>query len=187
MTTRTTLITLTGAAMVAIVACSSNTPAAGPATLTVTAPASAVPTTTPPAVPAATRVPRELLTPAIAKAFAGEDAQRQLQLDSDPPLPVGDDACFYKGAAGSVMFTITPVPGDPDAPVNHFHTIRPENRIPGVAYEAYWFGAGESVVVVRNGLMLIFDVSGSQPAGDDYQVLQDKDIKLADQIVQRVG
>jgi hypothetical protein len=43
------------------------------------------------------------------------------------------------------------------------------------------------VVVVKNGLMLIFDVSGSQPAADDYQVLQDKDIKLADQIVPRVG
>jgi hypothetical protein len=206
MATRTPLIALTGAAVIAVAAgCgTSNTPtqtatsaptSAAPASATASAspaqpPAqpSPVPTTSPTGLATgSTRVPCELLTPTIAKAFAGDDAERQLQLDSDPPLPVGDDACFYKGAAGSVMFTITPMPSDPDDPVNHFHVIRPENQIPGLAYKAYWFGAGESLVVVKDGLLLDFKVSGNPAGAETYQERRDHDIKLADQIVPRVG
>jgi len=33
----------------------------------------------------------------------------------------------------------------PNAPVNHFHVIQPQNEIPGHAYAAYWFGPGESL------------------------------------------
>jgi hypothetical protein len=40
-----------------------------------------------------TRVPCELLTPSIAKAFAGDDAQQQ---------PTGDTECVYKGSTRSV-------------------------------------------------------------------------------------
>jgi hypothetical protein len=188
MTSRTALITLAGATMIAIAACSTNTPTAVPSTVTVTAPASSTAQPSPTAAaPSTTRVPCELLTPDLAKEAIGDDAQRQLQLDSAPPQPVGDDACFYKGAAGTVEFTITPMPADPDAPVNHFHVIQPENRIPDLAYEAYWFGAGESVVVVKDGLLLTFDVSDNRSDTSTYEVLRDKDIKLADQIVPRVG
>lgn len=46
------------------------------------------------------------------------------------------------------------MPTDPTAPVNHFHVIAPENRVDGVDYEAYWFGTGESLVAVKDGLLI---------------------------------
>jgi hypothetical protein len=80
-----------------------------PATTTSPAPLSAGPT----------RVPCELLSPSVAKAFAGDDAQRQLSLDSNPPLPVGDHACFYQGSTRFVYFSINTLPSDPRAPVKN--------------------------------------------------------------------
>ena len=194
MTTRTPLLVLTGAAVVASLAgCGTSnapTPTATPPPTSATSAAatsSAAPAQPSPVTPALTRVPCELLTPALAQEFAGFDAERQLQLDSDPPLPVGDNACFYKGGAGSVILAINSVPADPEDPVNHFHVIQPANRIPDLAYEAYWFGAGESVVVVKDGLLLNVKVSGKPGSADDYQAVQKQEIKLADQIVPRVG
>jgi len=124
----------------------------------------------------------ELLTPPIAKTFAGNDAQRQLWLDSDPPRPLGDDSCFYTGDAGSVFVSINPVPTNPDAPVNHFRVLRPENAVPGVGYQAYWFAAGQSLVVVKAGLLLQVKVTGAQ--ADQEQ--RDSEIALADVIVPSV-
>jgi len=141
-----------------------------PATTTTPAQASAGPT----------REPCELLSPSIAKTFAGDDAQRQ---------PWGDSGCFYKGSTRSVQFTISPWPAGPDAPVNHFDAIRPENRIPGLPYEAYWFAPGGSLVVVKNDLLLGFRVS-DDPFAPNAQINQHRkaeDIELADQIVPRVG
>lgn len=139
--------------------------------------------------PGSTRQPCELLSPPLAKTFAGDDAQRQLSLGSTPPIPVGDHACFYKGGQRSVLFSINTLPTDPDASVKHFHVIRPENRIADLPYEAYWFAAGESLVVVKNGLLLGFKVSDN-PASPGAHINQDRkadDIKLADEIVPRVG
>jgi hypothetical protein len=126
-----------------------------------------------------------LLTPSIAKTFAGEDAERQLSF-SDPPAPVGDDACYYTGSTRSVYFSIGPIPTDSSAPVNHFHVIKPENQIPGLAYTAYWFHAGESLLVVKNDLLLTFSVrkSGVYQLSPDIQA---DDLRLADLIVPRVG
>jgi hypothetical protein len=139
--------------------------------------------------PGSTRQPCELLSPPVAKPFAGEDAQRQLSLDSTPPIPVGDHACFYKGGRRSVLFSIDALPADPDAPVNHFHVIRPENRIADLPYEAYWFAAGESLVVVKNGLLLGFKISDNpaSPGAHGDQGRKADDIELADEIVPRVA
>lgn len=139
--------------------------------------------------PGSSRQPCELLSPPLANAFAGDDAQRQLSLDSTPPIPVGDHACFYKGGQRSVFFSIDTLPTDPDAPVNHFHVIRPENRIADLPYEAYWFAAGESMVVVKNGFLLGFKVSDNpgSPSGHIDQGRKADDIKLADEIIPRVA
>ena len=102
----------------------------------------------------------------IAKKFAGDDAQRRLSYDSDPPVPVGDTGCFYEGSMGSVLFSVDPIPDDPTAPVNHFNVIRPENRDPALSYDAYWFGPGVSLIVVKNGLMLTFKVSPRPDTGN---------------------
>jgi hypothetical protein len=124
--------------------------------------------------------PCELLSQSMAEMFAGDDAQRQ---------PWGDTGCYYKGSTRSVLFTIGPWPSSPDAPVNHFHAIRPENRIPGVPYEAYWFAAADSLLVVKNDLLLGFRVSDN-PFTPNAQINQHRkaeDIALADRIVPRVG
>jgi hypothetical protein len=110
-------------------------------------------------------------------------------LDSTPPVSVGDHACFYKGGQRSVLFSINTLPAEPDAAANHFLVMRPENRIADLPYEAYWFAAGESLVVVKNGLLLGFKLSDN-PASPGAHINQDRkadDIKLADVIVPRVG
>ncbi|MUL83715.1 MULTISPECIES: hypothetical protein [unclassified Mycolicibacterium] len=127
-----------------------------------------------------TRVPCELLTPALARQFAGADVQQQ---------PSGDTVCTYTGATRSVSVSVNPLPTNPDAPVNHFSVIRPENQIPGVEYQAYWFAAASSVVVVKDGLLLEFRVSDNPmlPRAQIVQHRKAEDIRLADQIVPRVA
>lgn len=135
------------------------------------------------------RVPCELLTESIAKQFAGDDAKRQSTLDSSPKTQLGDDVCLYKSATRSVWLSINPVPTAGDGPLRHFHVIRPENRIPGPTYEAYWFAPGDSVVVIKNGLVLEFRVSDN-PYSKGAQINQHRqaeDIRLADLIAPRVG
>jgi hypothetical protein len=73
--------------------------------------------------------------------------------------------------------------------VNHFHVVRPENRIAGLPYDAYWFAAGQNLLVVKDGLLLGFKVSDNPfaPNAQINQVRKAEDIQLADQIVPRVG
>jgi hypothetical protein len=196
MTTRTILIALTSAGLIAGSAgCGKSSSPASTPTPTPSGTASPQPTAAAPSTTAAqsaagtTREPCELLSETVAKQFAGDDAQRQLTVDSNPPLPVGDTACFYLGSSRSVFFSINPMPTDPNAPVNHFHVIQPQNQIPGPAYAAYWFGPGESVNVVKDGLLLDFKVQDNpgSPRPRSVDELKADDIKLADQIVPRVG
>ena len=59
----------------------------------------------------------------------------------------------------------------------------------GLAYKAYWFAPADSLVVIKNGLLLEFRVSDN-PGSPGAQINQDRkaeDIKLADEIVPRVG
>ena len=147
--------------------------------------ASAVPTTSAGGSTDFTREPSELLNPALARQFAGADAQRQFTWNSTPPLPVGDDACAYQSSTRTVSFSIDTPPSDPNAPLNHFHVINPANRVSGLAYDAYWFAAAESLVVVKNGLVLDFKVSDIPSSAGQWR--QADEIKLADQIVPRVG
>jgi hypothetical protein len=100
----------------------------------------------------------------------------------DPPVPVGDGACYYDGNAGSVLFSINPLPTDP-APVNHFDVFTLSNEIPGLPFKAYRFGPGQSVVVVKNDLLLGFKVSNSQGVESNW----DDDVTLAEVVVPRVG
>jgi hypothetical protein len=196
MTARIILIALTGAAVIAGAAgCGKSSGPASTPTPTSSGKASAQSTAAAPSTTAAqpaagtTRDPCELLSPTIAKQFAGDDAVRQLTADSNPPLPVGDTACYYQGGSRSVFFSIDPMPTDPDAPVNHFHVIQPQNQIPGQGYTAYWFGQGVSAYVVKNGLLLNFQVQDNPglPGARSVDQLKADDIKLADQIVPRVG
>lgn len=131
------------------------------------------------ASPDTTPVACDLLTPAIATAFVGDDAERQRSLGDD-------NACLYLGNAGSVFVSINPLPTNPDAPVNHFSVLRPVNAIPDLGYQAYWFAAGQSVVVVKGGLLLEFKVSDRAGVADRQELAQ-LDITLADQIVPKVG
>ena len=195
MTTRIILIAFASAAAIAGAAgCSkSSGPTSTPTPTSVgtaSAQSSAAPSTTAALSTAGTkREPCELLSPTVAKQFAGDDAQRQLTVDSNPPIPVGDTACFYQGSNRSVFFSINPMPTDPSAPVNHFHVIQPQNEIPGPAYAAYWFGPGESVYVVKDGLLLDFKVQDNpgSPGARSVDELKADDTKLADQIVPRVS
>jgi hypothetical protein len=132
--------------------------------------------------------PCELLTLAIAKKFAGDDAQRRLSYDdTDPPVPVGDPGCYYSGSTGSVEFRVGPVPDDPTAPVNHFHVIEPGNRDTDFPYAAYWFGPGVSLIVVKNGMMLTFKVSPRPDTGNLDPATRAADTELANQIVPAVS
>src|SRR6202007_785741 len=196
MTTRIILIALTGAAIVAGAAgCSKSSGPTSTSTPTSSGTASAQSSAAAPSTTAAqstagtTRDPCELLSPTIAKQFAGDDAERQMTVDSNPPLPVGDTACFYQGGSRSVFFSINPMPTDPDAPVNHFQVIQPQNEIPGHGYAAYWFGPGQSVYVVKDGTLLDFKVQDNPgaPHARSVDELKADDMKLADQIVPRVG
>ena len=171
---------------------------AAPSTLTVTASATPAPSpqatagatstiTVPPSASPAGNQPCELLTLSIAKMFAGDDAERRLSYDTDPPVSVGDNGCFYEGSTGSVEFRIGPIPDDPTAPVNHFHVIRPENRDPSLPYDGYWFGAGVSLVVVKNGLMLTFKFSPRPDTGNLDEATRAADVELANQILPAVS
>jgi hypothetical protein len=175
-----------GAAVItAVAAC--QTPSTPTVTTTVSsiAPSSVAPSSPTPTSVALTRQPCDLLTPEVAKKYVGDDAQRQLTYESNPPVPVGDDGCYYTGDTRSVSVEVFPVPTDPTAPVNHFHVIRPENRVEGVDYEAYWFAAGESLVAVKDGLLISVNVSNRSAAQTD----QDRadDIELANLVVPQVG
>lgn len=88
-----------------------------------------------------------------------------------------------------MFFSINPTPTDPNAPVNHFNVIQPQNEIAGHAYAAYWFGPGESVYVVKDGLLLNFNVQDNpgSPSARSVDELKADDIKLADEIVPRAG
>ena len=59
-----------------------------------------------------TTEPCQLLTPSLAEQYAGNDADRRMVL-GDPPVPVGGGACYYEGTAGSVLFSINPLPPIP--------------------------------------------------------------------------
>jgi hypothetical protein len=208
MAMRNTLIVLGGAALVAGTAACTTPNAGGPAapsTVTVTAapaptasssphattaPATAATTTitVPPSASPASNQPCELLTLSIAEKFAGDDAQRRLSYDdTDPPVAVGDNGCYYSGSTGSVEFRVGPVPDDPTAPVNHFHVIAPGNRDTDLPYEAYWFGPGVSLIVVKNGLMLTFKVTPRPDTGNLTPETRAADIELANQIVPEVS
>jgi len=134
---------------------------------------------------AATRQPCDLLTPAVAKKYVGTDAQRQLFYDSTPPVRVGDDACSYTGSTREVSIAIFPRPTDPRAPVNHFDVIQPRNHVDGLGFDAYRFGPGESVVAVKDGLLI--DVKVATIVGAWTEQDRSDGIELAKLIVPQVG
>lgn len=205
MITRSLSIALMGAAAVAAVAACQetstptatttvapppvSTPATGATTSSVapssTAPSGTASSSATPTGAALSKQPCDLLTLAVAKKYVGDDAQRQLTYDSDPPVPVGDDACYYKGSTREVSVEIYPRPTDPTAPVNHFHVIQPQNQVDALSYEAYWFGPGESIVAVKDGLLISVKVANSEGGWTD----QDRadDIELANLVVPQVG
>jgi hypothetical protein len=191
MSTRNLAVALMGAAVItSVAACQTPSTPAVTTTPSSAAPSSTTPSSSAPPTPtptsiALTRQPCDLLTPEVAKKYVGDDAQRQLNYDSNPPVPVGDTACYYTGDKRAVTVDVYPVPTDPDAPINHFHVIQPENRVDGVAYEAYWFGPGESLVAVKDGLVISVNVSNRLAS----QTEQDRtdDIELANLIVPQVG
>ena len=196
----------TAAATFAVAGCSTRPQqtTAGPTTVTVTAsPASTttsttmpiatpgIASTTPPSHPTAptsaapTRQPCDLLTPVIAAKYAGDDAHRQFTYDGHPPVPVGDGACYYKGDTREIEVSIHPRPTDPTAPINHFHVISPAKRVDALAFEAYWFGPGESLVAVKGGLVIGLKVANIK--GDWTDQDRADDIDLANLVVPRVG
>jgi hypothetical protein len=191
MSTRTVAIALVGAAVItSVAACQAQSTPTAPTTSSSVTPSSAAPSSSAASSPtpmsvALTRQPCDLLTPEVAKKYVGDDAQRQLTYESSPPVPVGDNGCYYTGDKRSVTVEVYPVPTDPTAPVNHFNVIRPENRVEGVDYEAYWFGAGQSLVAVKVGLLISVNVSNRLAS----QTEQDRadDVELANLIVPQVG
>lgn len=192
---------ISAAAIAGISAC--HSPTAPPVTTTVTAPsasttaASAAPSSTASIAPgsttagaaptgaALTRQPCDLLTPEVAKKYVGEDAQRRLAYDGRPPVLVGDDACYYTGATREIEVSIFPRPTDPSAPVNHFNVISPDHRVHSIDYDAYWFGPGESIVAVKDGLLISVKVANIK--GDWTDQDRADDIELANLVVPRVG
>ena len=138
-----------------------------------------------PSIATATQQPCDLLTPAVAKKYVGDNAQRQLTRDS-PPRRVGDDACYYTGDTRSVGVAIFPVPTDPTAPINHFGVIEPRNRIAGLSFDAYWFGPNESLVAVKDGLVISMSVETSH-AGTWTDQDRSDDLELANTIVPQVS
>jgi hypothetical protein len=177
MSTRTLALALMSAAVITSgAAC--QTPSAPTAVTKV----SAAPVST---AVALTRQPCDLLTPAVAKKYVGDNAERQLFYDSDPPVSVGDDACYYTGSTREVSVAIYPRPTDPTAPVNHFDVIQPQNRIEGLSFEAYRFGPGESVVAVKGGLLVSVKVANTKGAWTDQD--RSDDVDLANLIVPQVN
>ena len=80
---------------------------------------------------------------------------------------------------------MTPRPTDSTAPINHFHVIGPDNRVADPGFEAYWFGPGESIVAVKDGLLVSVKVANIKGGWSD----QDRadDIELANLVVPGVG
>jgi hypothetical protein len=138
-----------------------------------------------PSIATGTRQPCDLLTPAVAKKYVGDNAQRQLTL-LFPQRQVGDDTCYYTGDTRSVGVAIFPVPTDPTAPINHFGVIQPRNRIAGLSFDAYWFGPDESLVAVRDGLVISMSVETSH-AGTWTDQDRSDDLDLANTIVPQVS
>ena len=139
----------------------------------------------PPSSVASTRQPCDVLTPAVAKRFVGEDAERQFAYDVDPPVPVGDNSCNYAGATRKIEVMIYPRPTNPTAPVNHFDVITPANRVDTLTFEAYWFGPGESIVTIKDGLLIqvkVANIKGSWSEQDRAD-----EIELANLVVPQVG
>jgi hypothetical protein len=200
MSTRTLALALISAAVITSVA-ACQTPSGPTVATTVSAlpvstavvgatPFSAAPSSTAPSSATSTRLaltrqPCDLLTPAVAKKYVGDNPQRQLFYDSSPPVPVGDDACYYTGDTREVSVNIYPRPTDPRAPVNHFDVIQPQKQIDGLNFEAYWFGPGESIVAVKAGLLIGVKVAMIKVSWTD----QDRadDIELANLVVPQVG
>lgn len=200
MTSRKLLTALTTASVVAgTAACGASGTPPSTSTVTVTQSPSATPTSpatsspptsvtassTAPTTAALTRQPCDLLTPELAAKYAREDVQRQSTYDSDPPIAVEDTSCYYKGNTREVSVDIYPRPTDPTAPINHFHVIRPDNRVNDVAYEAYWFAPAESLVAVKGDLLIGVKVAGITTSQSD----QDRadEIELANLVVPQVG
>jgi hypothetical protein len=188
------ILILLGGTAVAVAAAACSTPSSGgpAASSTVTVTASATPTTvtatTSTTVPAtaspADNKSCDLLRPDIAKRFAGDDAQRKLSYEGDPPVPVGDSACYYDGSKGSVGLTVLSGPSDS---MKHFNVIRPDNRDATLPYEAYWFGPGVSLVVVKDGQVLDFKFAPKPDDGNLTPETRAADVELANQIVPEVG
>ena len=200
------LTALMGAAVIAA-ATACQTPSSPSVTTTVTAPpaatttvrvstatASATPSATASAAPSRTAAPTtaaqtthpcDLLTPDVARKYVGDDAQRQFSYDGHPPVPVGDGACFYTGTTREIEVSIRPRPTDPTAPINHFHVISPDNRVDALGFEAYWFGPGESLVAVKDGLVVSVKVANIK--GDWSDQDRADDVELAKLVVPRVG
>jgi hypothetical protein len=173
MSTRILLATfMSAAAIAAMTGCQRSSSVPPAATATSQAPASV------------TRQACDLLTPEVAKQYVGNDAQRQLLYDADPPVPVSDDACYYTGATREIEVSIFPRPTDPTAPVNHFNVILPDNRVDALGYESYWFGPGESIVTVKDALLIQVKVANIKGWTDQDRA---DDIELANLIVPRVG
>jgi hypothetical protein len=197
----------TAAATFAVTGCSTSpqqTTTAGPATVTVTgSPTSTTASTTTPIATASiasatppshataptsaalTRQPCDLLTPVVAAKYVGDDARRQFTYDGHPPVPVGDSACYYTGDTREIEVSIHPRPTNPTAPINHFHVISPENRVDALGFEAYWFGPGESIVAVKDGLVISVKIANIK--GDWTDQDRADDIELANLVVPRVG
>jgi hypothetical protein len=179
MTTRKLLTLLISATAIGITGCHSA--AAPSVSTTFAAPAAA---TT--AIPAAlTRQPCELLTPHVAQKYVGADARRQFAYDARPPVPVADTACYYTGATREIEVAIYPRPTDPSAPVNHFNVINPARRVDALSFEAYWFGPGESIVAVKDDLLITVKVANIKGSWTDQDRADDVD--LAKLVVPRVG
>ena len=147
-------------------------------------PATAPSVTTPTSAPL-TQQPCDVLTPALAEQFVGDDAERQFSYNVDPPVRVGDNSCLYTGATREIEVMIYPRPTNPTAPVNHFNVISPGNRVVELGFEAYWFGPGESIVAVKDGLLIqvkVANIKGSWTAQDRAD-----DVDLANLVVPQVG
>ncbi len=140
---------------------------------------------TSPTSAAPTRQPCDVLTPDVATKYVGDDAQQRFAYDGHPPVPVGDGACYYTGATREIEVSIRPRPTDPTAPINHFHVISPEKRVDALGFEAYWFGPGEAIVAVKNGLVVSVKVANIK--GDWSDQDRADEIELANLVIPRVG
>lgn len=132
-----------------------------------------------------THQPCDVLTPAVAEEYVGHGAERQFSYNVEPPVRVGDNSCLYTGATREIEVMIFPQPTNPTAPVNHFNVISPDNRIVELGFEAYWFGPGESIVAVKDGLLIQVKVANMKGSWSEED--RADDIDLANLVVPQVG